>query len=142
VGFFRWFFFGFFCVGFLGGFFIANPAIRKCITAGYFYHTARLSKAGNYKTVKHNQQASESVPRPVKISSVWSSVVDTDPNSYRPTLIFVSWVSPRSGLWIRIHFSRIRIRIQSLMLETNTDPDPDPIRIQGFNDQKLKKNYS
>jgi hypothetical protein len=32
------------------------------------------------------------------------------------------------------------------MLETNTDPDPvpdpDPIRIQGFNDQKLKKNYS
>ncbi len=22
---------------------------------------------------------------------------------------------------------------------TNTDPDPDPIRIQGFNDQKLKK---
>jgi hypothetical protein len=29
-----------------------------------------------------------------------------------------------------------------LMLEANTDPDPDPIRIQGFNDQKLKKNYS
>jgi hypothetical protein len=27
-------------------------------------------------------------------------------------------------------------------LETNTDPDPDPIRIQGFNDQKLKKNNS
>ncbi len=25
------------------------------------------------------------------------------------------------------------------MLETYTDPDPDPIRIQGFNDQKLKK---
>jgi hypothetical protein len=46
------------------------------------------------------------------------------------------------GLWIRIHFFRIRIRIQSMMLETNTDPDPDPIRIQGFNDQKLKKNYS
>ncbi len=48
-----------------------------------------------------------------------------------------------AGLWIRIHFFwiRIRIRIQSLMLETHTDPDP-PIRIQGFNDQKLKKNYS
>ncbi len=33
-----------------------------------------------------------------------------------------------------------------MMLETNTDPDPDPdpdpIRIQGFNDQKLKKNNS
>ncbi len=57
-------------------------------------------------------------------------------------------------LWIRIHFLRIRInflririrmRIQSLMLEANTDPDPnpepdpDPIRIQGFNDQKLRK---
>jgi hypothetical protein len=28
------------------------------------------------------------------------------------------------GLWIRIHF--FRIRIQSLRLETNTDPDPDP----------------
>ncbi len=49
-----------------------------------------------------------------------------------------------AGLWIRIHF--LRIRIQSLMLEANTDPDPnpdpDPIRIQGFSDQKLKKNYS
>ncbi len=43
----------------------------------------------------------------------------------------------QTGLWTRIHFSRIRI--QSLMLETNTDPDPDPIRIQGFNDQKFKK---
>jgi hypothetical protein len=27
-------------------------------------------------------------------------------------------------------------------MKTNPDPDPDPIRIQGFNDQKLKKNYS
>ncbi len=47
-----------------------------------------------------------------------------------------------SGLRIRIHF--FRIRIQRLRLETNmnTDTDPDPIRIQGFNDQKLKQNYS
>ncbi len=44
------------------------------------------------------------------------------------------------GLWIRIHFLRIRIRIQSLMLEANTDPDPNPIRIQGLNDQNMKKN--
>lgn len=29
--------------------------IRKAITAGYFYHIARLSKGGNYKTAKHNQ---------------------------------------------------------------------------------------
>jgi len=51
-----------------------------------------------------------------------------------------------AGLWIRIHFLRlwIRIRIQWIRMEANTDPDtdPDPIRIQGFNDQKLKKNYS
>lgn len=31
-----------------------NIPIRKAITAGYFYHTARLSKGG-YKTVKHQQ---------------------------------------------------------------------------------------
>ncbi len=49
-------------------------------------------------------------------------------------------VRSKTGLWIRIHFPRIWIRMQSLMLETNTDPDP--IRIQGFNDKKLKKNYS
>ncbi|XP_013406683.1 pre-mRNA-splicing factor ATP-dependent RNA helicase DHX16 [Lingula anatina] len=30
-------------------------AIRKAITAGFFYHTARLSKSGQYKTVKHQQ---------------------------------------------------------------------------------------
>eukprot|EP01127_Copromyxa_protea_P017583 TRINITY_DN5380_c0_g1_i1.p1 TRINITY_DN5380_c0_g1~~TRINITY_DN5380_c0_g1_i1.p1 ORF type:complete len:1028 (-),score=194.31 TRINITY_DN5380_c0_g1_i1:35-3118(-) len=29
--------------------------IRKAITAGFFYHTARLSKGGLYKTTKHNQ---------------------------------------------------------------------------------------
>jgi len=38
---------------------VSNPGetenIRKAITAGYFYHTSRLSKGGNYKTVKHNQ---------------------------------------------------------------------------------------
>ncbi|GAB6023367.1 Putative pre-mRNA-splicing factor ATP-dependent RNA helicase dhx16 [Chamberlinius hualienensis] len=38
---------------------VSNPSdtvnICKAITAGYFYHTARLDKAGQYKTVKHNQ---------------------------------------------------------------------------------------
>ncbi|XP_055858285.1 pre-mRNA-splicing factor ATP-dependent RNA helicase DHX16 [Episyrphus balteatus] len=29
--------------------------IRKAITSGYFYHVARLSKGGHYKTIKHNQ---------------------------------------------------------------------------------------
>ena len=47
-------------------------------------------------------------------------------------------VSLWAVLRIRIHF--IRIRIQHIRLNTNLDPDP--IRIQGFNDQKLKRNYS
>ncbi|KAK7792080.1 hypothetical protein R5R35_003553 [Gryllus longicercus] len=38
---------------------VSNPTetanIRKAITAGYFYHVARLSKGGHYKTVKHQQ---------------------------------------------------------------------------------------
>ncbi len=38
---------------------VSNPhdltKIRKAVTAGYFYHTARFSKGGSYKTVKHNQ---------------------------------------------------------------------------------------
>ncbi|XP_011190725.1 pre-mRNA-splicing factor ATP-dependent RNA helicase DHX16 [Zeugodacus cucurbitae] len=29
--------------------------VRKAVTAGYFYHVAKLSKSGNYKTIKHNQ---------------------------------------------------------------------------------------
>jgi hypothetical protein len=41
----------------------------------------------------------------------------------------------KSGLRIRIHLIRIRIRIQHFRLNT----DPDLIRIQGFDDQKLKK---
>lgn len=32
-----------------------NMAIRKAITAGFFYHTGRLSKGGVYKSVKHQQ---------------------------------------------------------------------------------------
>lgn len=38
---------------------LSNPQdtvnIRKAITAGFFYHTAKLDKGGNYRTVKHNQ---------------------------------------------------------------------------------------
>ncbi len=46
--------------------------------------------------------------------------------------------SLKPGLWIRIHFLRIRIRIQWIRMEANTDPDtdpdpdPDPIRIQAL----------
>lgn len=32
-----------------------DSSIRKAITAGYFYHIAKFSKGGHYKTVKHNQ---------------------------------------------------------------------------------------
>ena len=33
-----------------------NPdAIRKCVTAGFFYHTAKLQKNGSYRTVKNPQ---------------------------------------------------------------------------------------
>eukprot|EP00731_Ephydatia_muelleri_P026528 Em0018g628a len=32
-----------------------SVAIRKAVTAGYFYHTVSLSKGGVYKTVKHQQ---------------------------------------------------------------------------------------
>lgn len=38
---------------------VSNPldtvAVRKAITAGYFYHTSRLSKSGHYKTAKQQQ---------------------------------------------------------------------------------------
>ena len=30
-------------------------AIRKAITAEFFYHTAKLSKGGHYQIVKHQQ---------------------------------------------------------------------------------------
>jgi len=32
-----------------------NEAIRKCICSGFFYHTGKLQKSGNYRTIKHNQ---------------------------------------------------------------------------------------
>lgn len=32
-----------------------HVAIRKAITAGYFYHTAKLNKGGHYRTIKGNQ---------------------------------------------------------------------------------------
>ncbi|XP_018026328.1 pre-mRNA-splicing factor ATP-dependent RNA helicase DHX16-like [Hyalella azteca] len=32
-----------------------SEAIRKCITAGYFYHIAKFSKGGMYKTAKKSQ---------------------------------------------------------------------------------------
>jgi len=32
-----------------------SDGIRKCVTAGFFYHTAKLQKGGAYRTIKHNQ---------------------------------------------------------------------------------------
>jgi pre-mRNA-splicing factor ATP-dependent RNA helicase DHX16 len=38
---------------------VSNPSetkkIKKCLTAGFFYHTAKMQKGGNYKTVKNQQ---------------------------------------------------------------------------------------
>jgi hypothetical protein len=43
-------------------------------------------------------------------------------------------------LRIRIHFIRIRIRHFRLnRYRSRSNTDPNPIRIQGFNDQKLKR---
>ncbi len=53
------------------------------------------------------------------------------PELWIRTVFIFSGSGSRVWCWRPI---RIRIRIP--------DPDPDPIRIQGFNDQKLKKNYS
>lgn len=36
-------------------FFYQRYLLCQAITAGYFYHTARLDKGGNYRTVKHHQ---------------------------------------------------------------------------------------
>jgi hypothetical protein len=76
---------------------------------------------------------------------------DLDPLTYVTSTVpdtcdekTIQFVESLTGFRIRIHF--LRIRIQRIRMEANTDtdpdPDPDPIRIQGFNDQKLKKNNS
>ena len=36
----------------------ALDSIKKCITAGFFYHTAKLQKNGSYRTVKNPQTVS------------------------------------------------------------------------------------
>ncbi len=57
----------------------------------------------------------------------------------------VSTVNFLPGLWIRIHDPDPEFDVgdqYGSRSGSNTDPDPDPIRIQGFNDQRLKKNYS
>eukprot|EP01099_Mayorella_cantabrigiensis_P002926 TRINITY_DN2315_c1_g1_i1.p1 TRINITY_DN2315_c1_g1~~TRINITY_DN2315_c1_g1_i1.p1 ORF type:complete len:1050 (-),score=283.26 TRINITY_DN2315_c1_g1_i1:113-3175(-) len=33
----------------------SHEDIRKCITSGFFYHTARLETSGTYRTIKHKQ---------------------------------------------------------------------------------------
>lgn len=38
--------------------FMSHNSLFQAITAGYFYHVARLSKGGHYKTAKHNQTVS------------------------------------------------------------------------------------
>jgi len=45
------------CVASIVVYLLATHRVRvfQAITAGFFYHTARLSKSGQYKTVKHQQ---------------------------------------------------------------------------------------
>lgn len=45
--------------------------IRKAFTAGYFYHIARLSKGGSYKTVKHNQVTHFMLKYQQKLLFIW-----------------------------------------------------------------------
>ncbi|KAK3746392.1 hypothetical protein QZH41_018203 [Actinostola sp. cb2023] len=55
----------------------SNPheflAIRKAITAGFFYHTARLGKGGHYRTVKHQQV--------IEIDNTW--LLEVAPHYYK-----------------------------------------------------------
>jgi hypothetical protein len=78
----------------------------------------------------------------VKFSLSLRNIFPLNENLNLLTKVTNSKLSVQTGLWIRIHFFRIRICIQHLRMNTNTDPDPEPIRIQGFNDQKLKKKFS
>jgi len=98
----------------------------------------------NHRKKKSLQWALKNVRKPITTEAQ----VTTHKDNVDESLIVIWLVMnvEKKGLWIRIHFLRIRIRIQWIRMEANTDPDtdpdPDPIRIQGFNDQKLKKNNS
>lgn len=48
--------------------------IRKAITAGYFYHIAKFSKGGHYKTVKHNQVSNFHINELIKTGNVFKFV--------------------------------------------------------------------
>lgn len=45
--------------------------IRKAITAGYFYHIAKFSKGGHYKTVKHNQVSLRGIYLLLTLEGYW-----------------------------------------------------------------------
>jgi hypothetical protein len=47
--------------------------------------------------------------------------------------------TPQNGLTVETCQLKAGLRIRIQHFRKNTNPDPDPIRIQGFNDQKLKK---
>jgi hypothetical protein len=75
-------------------------------------------------------------PKEIEICKVTNAIVYcSNKRLHKADKLCVQEVSQSAGLRIRIHFIRIRI----LHLRLNNVPDPDPIRIQGFNDQKLKK---
>ncbi|ODM92125.1 putative pre-mRNA-splicing factor ATP-dependent RNA helicase DHX16 [Orchesella cincta] len=80
---------------------VSNPLetvnIRKAVTAGYFYHTAKLGENGQYRTVKHQQQVMihpnsalfEDIPRWV----IYHELVFTTKEYMRQTIeIESSWL--------------------------------------------------
>ncbi len=64
---------------------------------------------------------------------------DIASTKYEPICRVASTPVCRTGLRIRSYLIRIRNQHFGLNTDPDPDPDPDPIRIQGFDEQKLKK---
>lgn len=89
---------------------VSNPSqtetIKKCLTAGFFYHTARMQKGGNYKTIKNQQtvhihpssHVSETLPKWV----VYHELVYTSKEYMRT----VSEIKPQWLVEVAPHFYR------------------------------------
>lgn len=59
----------------------SNPGdsigIRKSITAGYFYHTAKIGKGGQYRTVKSQQSVQVSLQIISSLRSSNTKILDS-----------------------------------------------------------------
>jgi hypothetical protein len=96
--------------------------------------TAAASSRRRLHTAARNRRADSSSPTSgMRQTNIFFVYLKTQ----YPDFLYHDMHGCRPVFRIRIHFLRIQIRIQWIRMEANTDPDP--IRIQGFNDQKLKK---